>query len=128
MCIFAYWITIRWTVIILFLLPPEPNRARGSTGRQRCVAVARLRSNNAGVHNTHIKHVRVLEVLDDPLFWQLFRTAFSMLIANGRISTYMTVIISGVGYSPLNSFLLSVSAGIITGCSSLLADHLTSKY
>ncbi len=59
-------ITILWAFVILFFMPPDPIRVRGFTERQRYIAVARLRSNNAGVRNTHFKLNQALEVLTDP--------------------------------------------------------------
>jgi sugar phosphate permease len=127
MYIFAGSITILWSLVILFFLPPEPIRARGFTERERYIAVARLRANNAGVRNTHIKPAQILEVVYDPRFWLVFLSAFSMMVANGPLSTYLPIIISGFGYSPLNSLLLSMPAGAVAGCFTLLSTWLAGR-
>src|SRR6201999_1536773 len=44
-------LTILWSVVILFFMPPDPIRAKGFDERERYIAVARLRTNNAGVRN-----------------------------------------------------------------------------
>ena len=55
MYIFAGCLTIVWSLVIYFFLPPDPIRAKGFTERQRYIAVARLQQNNSGVRNTHFK-------------------------------------------------------------------------
>ena len=76
-------ITILWSVVILFFMPPDPIRMRGLTDRERYIAVARMRVNNAGVRNTHFKKEQAFEVLIDIRFWIVFAMAFMIMIANG---------------------------------------------
>jgi hypothetical protein len=76
-------ITIIWSVVILFYMPPDPIRMKGLTDRERYIAVARMRTNNAGVRNTHFKWHQAIEVLLDIRFWLVFSMAFMMMIANG---------------------------------------------
>ena len=56
---------------------------RGLTDRERYIAVARMRINNAGVRNTHFKREQVFEVLVDIRFWIVFAMAFFIMVANG---------------------------------------------
>lgn len=44
--------------------------------------VARLRSNNSGVRNTHFKGSQIVELLLDPKFWLMFSIATLCMIAN----------------------------------------------
>lgn len=81
---FAGSITIVWGIALFFLLPPDPVRARGFDERERYVMVARLRSNNSGVRNTHFKGAQVVELLLDVKFWLMFSIAFLSMIANVR--------------------------------------------
>lgn len=128
MYIFAGSITILWAVVIYFYLPPEPIHAKGFTKRERYIAVARLRGNNAGVRNTHIKLGQALEVLRDLRFWLVFFCAFCIMIANDPLSTYLPIIISGFGYTPLESLLLSMPAGAMAGICTLLSTWLAGRY
>lgn len=64
MYLLAGAITILWSGVILFFMPPDPIRARGLTDRERYIAVARMRENNAGVRNRHFKMEQALEVRD----------------------------------------------------------------
>lgn len=78
MYLVAGGLTVCWSVAIFFLLPPDPIRAKGFTERERYIAVARMRSNNTGVRNTHFKRAHVIEALADVKFWLVFSCAFCM--------------------------------------------------
>lgn len=69
-------LTVLWSFVIFFFMPPDPIRVKGFTDRQRYIAVARLRSNNAGVRNTHFKLAQALEVFIDLRAWMVFSMAF----------------------------------------------------
>ncbi len=120
-------ITILWSIVILFFLPPDPVRARHLSERERYIAVARLRQNNTGVRNTHLKKGQVLELLSDIKFWLLFSMALLMEISNAPASTFIPIIIKSYGFSTLNSLLLSMPLGAIIGFFELFASFMAMK-
>lgn len=121
-------LTILWAVVIWFFMPPDPIRARGFTERERYIAVARLRVNNAGVRNTHFKKEQAFELLLDVKFWIVFAMAFLIMIANGPVSTFTPIIIASFGFNTLNSLLLVCPAGFIIGTIELMAPYVAYKY
>lgn len=125
---FAGALTIVWGVALFFILPPDPIRARGFNDRERYILVARLRTNNSGVRNTHFKLNQVWELLLDVKFWLAFGMALLGMIANGPVSTFSPLIIAGFGYSPLVSLLLIMPAGAIGSFFLLLLPWLSMKY
>lgn len=98
------------------------------TSRERYIAVARMRENNAGVRNTHFKASQLRELLLDVKFWLLFATAFCMLVVNGPVSTFTPIIINQLGFSGLNSLLLVMPAGAIIGTIELMTPFIAMKY
>ncbi|KAF1808941.1 MFS general substrate transporter [Eremomyces bilateralis CBS 781.70] len=120
-------ITILWAFCIYFFMPPDPVRAKGFTDRERYIAVARVRSNNTGVRNTHYKMDQVVDALTDIKFWIMFAMAFLIMIANGPVSTFIPIIISGFGYSTLNSLLLTMPAGVVTGTIEWVVPYIAYK-
>lgn len=78
-------LTIIWSFVILFFMPADPIRMKGLGERERYIAVARMRINNAGVRNTHFKKEQVFEVLTDIRFWIVFWMALTIMIANGYV-------------------------------------------
>ncbi|KAF2440943.1 MFS transporter [Karstenula rhodostoma CBS 690.94] len=103
-------ITILWAVVIYFFMPSDLICAKGFTDTERYIAVLRTRANNFGVRNTHFKAEQLWESLLDIKFWLIFATAFVMMIANGPVSSFIPIIISGFGYDRLNSLLLTLPA------------------
>lgn len=128
MYLFAGFITIVWGVAIWFVLPPDPIRAKNFDERERYILVARLRSNNTGVRNTHFKIGQVGELSIDIKFWLLFAIAFLSMIANGPISTFIPIIISSFGFTTLHSLLLVIPAGVYAGTLQLIAPYIAYKY
>lgn len=125
---FSGALTIVWGILLYFALPPDPIRAQGFDHRQRYILIARLRTNNSGVRNTHFKSDQVWELFLDVKFWLMFSIAFLSMIANGPISTFVPIIINGFGFSTLNSLLLVMPAGAYAGTVQLLFPYLASKY
>lgn len=113
MFLFAGAVTVAWGLLIPFILPADPISARGLTARERYIAVARIRSNNAGVRNTHIKPEQVKETLTDLKFWLCFFATVFILISNGPTSSFVPIIINGFGYSTFESLLLNIPAGAV---------------
>lgn len=120
-------ITILWSLIVYFFMPPDPIRAKGFTERERYIAVARLRVNNGGVRNTHFKIQHVLELLVDEKFWLIFAQAFLSMIAAGPVNTFMPIIISGFGFNVLNTLLLTIPAGAVGAILILGTTYTTYK-
>lgn len=125
---FAGALTIIWGVALLFVLPPDPIRARGFGERERYMLVARLRTNNSGVRNKHYKLDQVRELAVDLKFWLVFAIAFLCMIANGPISTFVPIIINGFGFSTLHSLLLTMPAGAYAGTLMLVFPYLAMRY
>jgi hypothetical protein len=121
-------LTILWAIVILLYMPPDPIRAKGFNERERYIAVARMRTNNSGVRNTHFKKEQVLEALLDVKFWLVFSASFLLMIANGPVSTFIPIIISSFGFKPLHSLLLVMPAGAIVGTIELLVPMLAYKF
>ncbi|MBA7494824.1 hypothetical protein ES702_05401 [subsurface metagenome] len=121
-------ITVLWSFVILFFMPPDPIRMKGLTDRERYIAVARMRTNNAGVRNTHFKKEQVLETLVDIRFWLVFCMAFLMMVANGPVSTFIPILINQFGFSTLNSLLLTMPAGATIGTIELGSAYLAYKF
>lgn len=133
-------ITVLWALVILFFLPPDPIRARGFNDRERYIAVARMKENNSGVRNKHFKVAQLWESLYDVRFWLIFSIAFLMMFANGPVSTFIPIIITGqysvslqarvltswlgFGFNRLNSLLLVIPGGALIGTIELTAPYL----
>lgn len=127
MFLFAGAITTVWGLLIPFILPADPISARSLTARERYIAVARIRSNNAGVRNTHVKFEQVKETLTDLKFWLCFFFTVFALIVNGPTSSFVPIIINGFGYSTFESLLLNIPTGAVTFAQILGISYLAMR-
>lgn len=125
---FAGSITMAWGLALWWALPPDPVRVRGYSERERYILVARLRSNNAGVRNTHLKVGQIKELLLDSKFWTVFAISFLSMIANGPISTFIPILIKGFGFNELNSLLLMMPTGAFAGTMQLILPYLAFRF
>ncbi|POS81019.1 allantoate permease [Diaporthe helianthi] len=127
MFLFAGAVTILWGLLIFFILPADPISAGGLTARERYIAVARIRSNNAGVRNTHIKLDQIKEALTDLKFWLCFFFTVCVLIANGPASSFVPIIIKGFGFGVFETMLLSIPVGVIITLETLAISWVALK-
>ena len=128
MYLFAGSLTCLYSLLVLLFLRSDPVSAKGLTERERCIAVARLQSNNAGVRNTHIKWVQIREAAVDVRFWLVFAVSYLSMMTNGPASTFVPLIINGMGYNRLHSLLLLMPLGFSAGTLPLLSAYLSSKF
>jgi MFS family permease len=124
MYIVAGAVTIMWSFIVLAYIPSDPGSAEGFDERERHIATSRVIENNAGARCRHLNKSQVWEAICDIKFWLLFSTAFLMMIANGPVSSFIPIIISGFGFSQLNSLLLTLPAGIVIGTLELVVPYI----
>ncbi|CAK7209656.1 hypothetical protein SCUCBS95973_000514 [Sporothrix curviconia] len=125
---FAGSLTLVWGIALWWVLPPDPVRARGWNERERYILVARLRSNNAGIRNTHLKASQMLELLIDPKFWLMFAMALLSMIANGPISAFIPIIVAGFGFTSLQSLLLLMPVGAYAGTAMLICSWAAMRF
>ena len=128
MYLFAGGMTTLWAVIVFFFMPPDPIRAKGFSDRERYIAVARMRVNNAGVRNLHLKTSHIIDALTDIRFGLAFCIVFLMFFANGPNSTMSAIIVNSYGFSTLNSLLLVTPAGFVSGTIELGVCYLAYRF
>ncbi|KAJ4348752.1 uncharacterized protein N0V89_010130 [Didymosphaeria variabile] len=117
-----------WGIIMFIMLPDSPVNAPLLTPRERRVAVERLRSNQTGVENKHLKRYQVIEALKDPKTYFFFILGAIHNAPNGGISNFGTIIIKGFGYSTLVTTLLQVPYGILIALLILSCVYLNNYF
>lgn len=61
-----------WGIIMFIFLPDSPVSAPGLTMRERRIAVERIRENQTGVENKHLKPYQILEAFMDYKLYMFF--------------------------------------------------------
>lgn len=114
-----------WGIVMFILLPDSPVTAPLLSKRERRIAIERVRENQTGIENKHIKPHQILEAFTDYKLYFFFFLGlvcerhllcleWAMLIyrpgniPNGGISNFGTIIIQGFGFSTLVTTLMQV--------------------
>ncbi|GIK00166.1 hypothetical protein Aspvir_004186 [Aspergillus viridinutans] len=117
-----------WGIVMFIFLPDSPVSAPGLTPRERRVAVERLRENQTGVENKHLKPYQVLEAFKDYKLYIFFMLGCVCNIPNGGISNFGTLIIKGFGFSTLVTTLMQIPYGVLIALSILLCVYLNDRF
>lgn len=129
---------------MFIFLPDSPVTAKGLTLRERRIAVERLRENQTGIENKHLKPYQIWEAFTDYKLYMFFFLGvvcmFSFLhfnetstnlignVPNGGISNFGTIIIKGFGFSTLVTTLMQIPYGVIIALSILLCVFLNDRF
>lgn len=97
--LFIIWgsITVAWGVILLFLLPGAPMRAKFLTADEKARVISRVKGNGTGIENKHFKMAQFWEAMVDMKTWLLFLFALTSNSPNGGLSAVgITLVLGGL--------------------------------
>ncbi|KAF3407313.1 hypothetical protein DPV78_001090 [Talaromyces pinophilus] len=117
-----------WGIIMFIFLPDSPVTAKGLTLRERRIAVERLRENQTGIENKHLKPYQIWEAFTDYKLYMFFFLGVVCNVPNGGISNFGTIIIKGFGFSTLVTTLMQIPYGVIIALSILLCVFLNDRF
>ncbi|KAE8364116.1 major facilitator superfamily domain-containing protein [Aspergillus caelatus] len=117
-------ITMLWGIIVFFAMPSSPMSAWFLTPRERKIAVVRVLHNHAGLQNRQYKVYQVKEALRDPQAWMLFSIVFLQCIPGGGLNAFNKIILTGLGFSSVESTVVAMPEHAVQLVSVLLATAL----
>lgn len=120
-------ITCAVGVLVLVFLPDNPMSSRLSH-EERVWAVLRLRENQTGIENKHLKPAQVYECFLDPQTWLLSLITISSSVPNGAVSSFQATIIKNFGYNSRQTALLSIPSGGVGIVAVLCSTYLAGRY
>lgn len=86
-------VTFFWGIVLLFLLPDSPSKARFLTPEERVIALHRTLENKTGVMDEDtFKLSQMWEALRDPQAWFLALYQFCVNIPNGGVTSVHTAV------------------------------------
>ncbi|KAH8705917.1 putative pantothenate transporter [Talaromyces proteolyticus] len=121
-------ITMAWGLLLFFSMPNSPMTAWFLTPRERKIAVVRVLQNHTGLQNRQYKLYQVKECFRDPQAWMLFAIVFLQCIPGGGLTAFNKIILTGLGYSSVQSTLMAMPEHAIQLVSVLLAGGLCSYF
>ncbi|KAK1232370.1 hypothetical protein PQX77_004492 [Marasmius sp. AFHP31] len=100
-------------IVVLIWLPDSPVHAHFLTTEERVAALERVRDDQGGVANRHLKKEQIMEALTDIRTWLVVITTLMTSIPNGGISNFSNIIIKSFGYTTRQTLILSTPAGAV---------------
>ncbi|KAE8382478.1 major facilitator superfamily domain-containing protein [Aspergillus bertholletiae] len=117
-------ITMLWGIIVFFAMPSSPMSAWFLTPRERKIAVVRVLRNHTGLQNREYKLYQVKEALRDPQAWMMFSIVFLQCIPGGGLNAFNKIILTGLGFSSVESTIVAMPEHAVQLVSVLLAVAL----
>ncbi|CAI7641756.1 unnamed protein product [Penicillium viridicatum] len=119
-------ITMAWGVFLFLAMPSSPMTAWFLTPRERQIAVVRVLQNYTGMKNRQYKKYQVIECFRDPQVLMLFAIVFLQCIPGGGLTAFNKIILTGLGYSSVESTVVAMPEHAIQLVSVLLAGGICS--
>ena len=119
--------SILWSIVLVIFLPDSPLKCWYMSDREKYICLQRVRDNNTGVEDKKFKIHQVFECLMDPKTWLLFIFSLAQNIPNGGLVTFAALIVSGLGYSKLDTTLLGIPTGVLATVWQLILSFIASR-
>ncbi|SCV99685.1 LAFE_0B00254g1_1 [Lachancea fermentati] len=107
-------ITIFVGLIMMLHLPDSPKKAWFLSKYEKLLLTQRIRDNQQGFGNHHIKKHQIKEALVDPRTWLFFLYCIAANIPNGAMSNFQSILFrSDFGYTTERTLLVSTGIAVV---------------
>ncbi|OSC99140.1 MFS general substrate transporter [Trametes coccinea BRFM310] len=114
-------------VCVLIWLPDSPVHARLLTTEERIAVLERVRDDQGGTENKHLKKDQIIEALSDVRTWLIVLTTMMTSIPNGGLSNFSNIIIKSFGYTSKQTLILSTPGGVVAALTTLSCGWYSDK-
>ncbi|KAG7773868.1 hypothetical protein KL930_004381 [Ogataea haglerorum] len=121
-------ISFVWSCFLFWFLPDSPINAKFLTEREKVFMVRRVADNATGVENNSWKWEQVKEAFIDVRVYLIMLFNFGINIPNGGLSTYNSIIINNLGFTPVKSALMGIPTGVIASIATFFCTWLGARW
>ncbi|CAD6582813.1 MAG: hypothetical protein TREMPRED_003399 [Tremellales sp. Tagirdzhanova-0007] len=122
-------VTIAWAFVIYFTMPTSPLQpGRFFNAEEREILVRRFEENPYGKDRQPFNTKHFIEALLDFKTWIYLLMGASIYICNGAVTAFGARIISGFGYSSLNTTVLLIPGGAMTCVTIYFFTYFADRY
>lgn len=114
-------------VLLLLFLPDSPITARFLSEEERVAALERVRLDQAGTHNKHIKRYQIAETFRDTRTWIMFVIIMCIGVPNGGNSAFNNIITKTFGWTSRQTLLLDMPRAAIGGVAVVAVGWLSDR-
>lgn len=120
-------VNISVSLLVLFVLPETPAKAKFLTEEEKQRIFQRLSQDQAGVGEKVFRWRSVLEAFADLQTWMLVLLTILITIPSGVITTFSSILIKGFGYDSKESALLNMPSGVVSIASTMISTYAIAK-
>ena len=100
--------------------------ARWLSSREKYIIIQRKAADNTGLETKKFKPEQVWEAVTDVKTWLIWFSIVALQVPNGGLTTFNTLIISGLGFDSLHTSLLAMPPGLMSTASGIALSYLAS--
>lgn len=121
-------LTVVMGALVAFLLPDSPVKAKRFTDAEKVAALLRVKDNQSGTQNAHLKKEQIWETFRDIRVWLVCLSTLLSSIPNGGISNFSSILLTTFGYTSQQALIMSMPSGAIGVVFVLLSGYLSDKW
>ncbi|KAF2240123.1 MFS general substrate transporter [Viridothelium virens] len=114
--------------MVALFLPDSPVKARRFTDAEKVAALMRVKDNQSGTQNAHLKRDQIFETFKDVRVWLVSLCTILGSIPNGGISNFSSILLTTFGYSSQQALLMSMPTGAIGVVFVILSGWLSDRW
>ena len=115
-------------ILVVLFLPNSPVNASFLSEEERIAALERVRIDQAGTHNKHIKRYQVVETFKDVRTWIMFLIIMCIGVPNGGNSAFSNIITTTFGWTSRQALLLDMPRAAIGGFAVVAVGWLSDRF
>lgn len=114
--------------LVCVFLPDSPVKAKRFSDAEKVAALMRVKENQSGTQNNHVKKDQIIEAFCDVRVWLIFLSVMLSSIPNGGISNFNNILLTTFGYTDQQALILDAPNGAIGIVFVLGAGYLSDRW
>ncbi|GME27995.1 Major facilitator superfamily [Neofusicoccum parvum] len=121
-------LTMAVGVLVCVFLPDSPVKAKRFSDAEKVAALMRVKENQSGTQNNHVKKDQIIEAFSDLRVWLIFLSVMLSSIPNGGLSNFNNILLTTFGYTDQQALILDAPNGAIGIVFVLGAGYLSDRW
>ncbi|KAI9498163.1 major facilitator superfamily domain-containing protein [Zychaea mexicana] len=117
-----------WGIVVLLWMPDSPMRAKCYSEEDKKLLVERVRSNQTGLQNKTFRKEQFIEAFKDFQVYAYGLIAFLTTLPTSGLGAFANIIITGFGFSVLETQLLAMVLGAYIMFCLLSSSYITKRW
>ncbi|CUM67283.1 uncharacterized protein PRCAT00004976001 [Priceomyces carsonii] len=121
-------ISTTWSLFLFYYLPDTPMNAKFLNDREKYFLIKKVLKNQTGIETKDWKLEQMFEALLEPKSYIIMIFNIGINIPNGGLNTFSSIIINNLGFSAMESSLMSMPTGLVATLATIGFTYITTKF